>query len=149
MILWRISAFPDLSGRGGLFAPGRWHHAGHPVVYLAESPASALLEVLVHLEVDPEDLPNHLRLMRIDIPEIVAASIHHPKLPDDWLEHNDLTRGIGDAWLRGRDTALLQVPSAIMPHTRNWLLNPAHPLAEQVTLGIETLRLDKRLFKGR
>lgn len=28
------------------FPAGRWHGAGHPVVYLAESPASAMLEAL-------------------------------------------------------------------------------------------------------
>jgi RES domain-containing protein len=48
MILWRISRHRDLSGAGGMRAAGRWHEAGRPVVYLAESPAAALLEVCVH-----------------------------------------------------------------------------------------------------
>ena len=42
MILWRISRHRDLSGEGGLRAAGRWHEAGRPVVYLAESPAAAM-----------------------------------------------------------------------------------------------------------
>ncbi len=149
MILWRISAFPDLTGRGGLFASGRWHHAGNPVVYLSESPASAMLEILVHLEVDPEDLPEQLRLMRVDIPDAVAASVQSPDLPASWFEDDALTRHIGDTWLHDQGTALLRVPSAIMPHTHNWLLNPLHPLAQQITPSIETLRLDGRLFRDR
>ena len=55
MILWRISAYADLSGTGGLRVSGRWHQAGRPVVYAATSPPGAMLEVLVHLEIDPED----------------------------------------------------------------------------------------------
>jgi RES domain-containing protein len=48
MVLWRISRHRELSGTGGLRASGRWHHAGHRIVYLAESPAGALLEVCAH-----------------------------------------------------------------------------------------------------
>jgi RES domain-containing protein len=48
MVLWRISRHRDLDGLGGLRAPGGWHERGLPVVYLAETPAGALLEVCVH-----------------------------------------------------------------------------------------------------
>jgi hypothetical protein len=51
MVLWRISNFAGLKGIGGLRALGRWHFAGRPVVYLAEHPAGALLETLVHQEI--------------------------------------------------------------------------------------------------
>lgn len=148
MNLWRISAFTDLSGYGGFLTSGRWHHVGQAVVYLAESPASAMLEVLVHLEVDPEDLPDNLRLMRVVLPTDVRASITCPTLPTDWFKHNQLTQNIGNTWLEDKSTALMKVPSAIMPHTNNWLLNPSHHLAAKVILTVETLQLDKRLFKG-
>ncbi|NYT62992.1 RES family NAD+ phosphorylase [Alcaligenaceae bacterium] len=148
MILWRISAFPDLTGRGGLLAAGRWHHTGRPVVYLAENPASAMLEVLVHLEIDPEDLPDKLRLMKVEVPETLAINPIQPELPENWIEQESTTQGIGDAWLASMKSVLLRVPSAIMPHTHNWLLNPAHSSAKELSLTIETLRLDQRLFKG-
>ncbi|MGH9345031.1 MAG: RES domain-containing protein, partial [Terriglobia bacterium] len=48
MVFWRISRHLDLIGRGGIATAGRWHHAGFPVVYLAESPAGALIGVCVH-----------------------------------------------------------------------------------------------------
>ena len=57
MRLWRISNHASLTGEGGLYASGRWHTRGQRVVYLADHPASALLEVMVHLEIDAEDLP--------------------------------------------------------------------------------------------
>jgi RES domain-containing protein len=50
MELWRISNYADLSGAGGLRAAGRWHSQGKRIVYLADHPSSALLEMLVHLD---------------------------------------------------------------------------------------------------
>ncbi len=108
-----------------------------------------MLEVLVHLEVDPEDLPDNLRLMRVEVPDRIAVNSTSPELPEDWMERDDTTRRIGDAWLANAESLLLKVPSAIMPHTHNWLLNPAHPLAAKVSLTVETLRLDTRLFKSK
>lgn len=147
MILWRISAFNDLSGRGGLLAGGRWHRSGRPVVYLAETPSNAMLEVLVHLEIDPEDIPDNLRLLRVEIPTHVSMQTA-AELPPGWEEDIHSTREVGDSWLLKGDTLLLRVPSAIMPHTYNVLLNPAHSQAPLVGVEVETLRLDRRLLKG-
>ena len=69
MWLWRISNHASLSGEGGLHASGRWHARGRRVVYLADHPASALLEVMVHLEIDAEDLPSHYQLLGVDVPD--------------------------------------------------------------------------------
>lgn len=147
MIFWRISSFPDLSGRGGLLASGRWHQAGRPVVYLAETPAAAMLEVLVHLEIDAEDVPDNLRLLRIHVPDD-ATQQSITDLPGQWEENVAHTQGMGNAWLATGETLLLVVPSAIMPHTNNFLFNPLHHQASQATLTVETLRLDRRLLRG-
>ncbi|AVT78400.1 hypothetical protein RPPS3_43380 [Rhodopseudomonas palustris] len=55
MELWRISNYADLTGTGGLRASGRWHSRGRRIVYLADHPSSAVLEMLVHM--DREFLP--------------------------------------------------------------------------------------------
>lgn len=147
MTFWRISTFADLSGRGGLLASGRWHHAGQPVVYLAESPAAAMLEVLVHLEIDAEDVPDSLRLLRVDVPDDASCQVVSD-LPEHGEDHLVGTRALGDAWLAANATLLMKVPSAIMPHTDNFLFNPLHPEASQATLLVESLKLDHRLLKG-
>lgn len=147
MRLWRISVFIDLSGRGGLLASGRWHQAGRPVVYLAESPAAAMLEVLVHLEIDAEDIPDNLRLLRVDMPDDVSIRQANP-LPDQWEEQIEQTRTLGGSWLTEGSSLLLSVPSAIMPHTTNYLFNPLHPEADQANVSVENLKLDRRLLKG-
>jgi RES domain-containing protein len=128
VIVWRISNYLDISGKGGLRAPARWHNAGVPVVYTASSPASALLEVLVHLELnDPEHLPDSYQLLRIDVPDSVSITdLAEGSLDPAWRNLLELTRAAGDNWLSVAASALLSVPSAIVPHTQNYLINPAH-----------------------
>jgi RES domain-containing protein len=127
MRLWRSSEHADLSGRGGLRFSGRWHSHGARIVYLSDHPASTLLEILVHLEVDPEDVPDTYQLLAVDIPDDVRfASIEEDQLATGWRSDATLTRSLGDQWLRESQTALMRVPSAIVPASVNWLLNPAH-----------------------
>lgn len=104
-------------------ASARWHHAGHPIVYLAESPAAALLEVSVHTACN--DIPPEFTLLRVEGPDLPLESTG--KLPVDWAMKSELTRDLGSRWLIGGSSALLRVPSAIIPATFNYLLNPLHP----------------------
>src|SRR4051812_36129430 len=136
MRLWRISNHASLSGDGGLYAAGRWHSRGRRIVYLADHPASALIEVMAHLEIDAEDLPTHYQLLGIEVPDDIATIIiAEIELPNGWREQISLTRVCGDDWLRTGATALLRVPSAIVPEANNYLLNPANPDAARLNIG--------------
>ena len=133
MILWRISSYARLDGRGGLLASGRWHTQGRLIVYLAESAAGALAEALVHLELDPADLPPSYKLVKAEASDnLPIRTISASELPSDWTRNTLTTRSIGDRWLFEQDTALLRVPSAILPETWNVLLNPEHSQAKHV-----------------
>lgn len=150
MRLWRISGHADLSGEGGLQASGRWHSRGREVVYLTDHPASALIEVLVHLEVDNEDLPHNYQLLAVDVSDqIQIETIEEDRIARQWRDDQTLSRKLGDEWLRENRTALLRVPSAILPVAVNWLLNPAHPDSTSVRV-VEIIRapFDRRLFKA-
>jgi RES domain-containing protein len=129
MVLWRISRHRDLIGTGGLKAAGRWHYAGHPIVYLTETPASALLEVCVHTSAN--DVPPAFTLLKIEGPEIDALSVPTDGLPEDWRTRLEVTRDLGTAWLEKNDGLLLRVPSAIVPETVNLLFNRSHRLAAE------------------
>jgi RES domain-containing protein len=129
IVLWRISRHRDLTGAGGLTVPGRWHHAGQPVVYLAGSPASALLEVCVHTSAN--DVPPDFTLLKIEGPELRRSLIGLDDLPHDWMLRLEVTRDLGTAWLESGRSVLLQVPSAIVPHTANFIFNPRHPAAKR------------------
>ena len=124
MVLWRISRHRDLRGIGGLKAAGRWHYAGHPIVYLAETPASALLEVCVHTSAN--DVPPEFTLLKIEGPDLDVPSIGVETLPEGWRTDLEITRDLGTSWLEKNETLILRVPSAIVPQTMNCLFNPAH-----------------------
>jgi RES domain-containing protein len=124
MILWRISRHRDLSGAGGRKVPGRWHYAGQPVVYLAGSPSAALLEVCVHTSAN--DVPPEFTLLKIGGPERKIFAIRPEDLPPNWRTRLEASRDLGTAWLRKKESVLLQVPSAIVPETANFLFNPMH-----------------------
>ena len=153
MRLWRISNYADLSGEGGRRRSGRWHSGGRPVVYLAEHPALALLEDLVHLEGDVDDLPDTYQLLEIDVPDDIAISaIDAAQLGEsdsDWRRNLAATRAVGDDWLHDGRTALLRVPSVVLPKSTNVLLNPAHADAGRMRI-VEAARpvYDRRLFGG-
>lgn len=129
--------------------PGRWHSRGRRIVYCAQNPAAALLEILVHFEIDIQDLPVRYRLLKIHAPDDVPVErVSVDKLPSDWPEKTEATRALGDAWLVTDSSALLIVPSAIVPDTFNVLLNPAHKDAKRIVI-VETGEhaIDPRLLK--
>ena len=135
MRLWRISNYADLSGEGGLRASGRWHTKGFRVVYLSDHPASALLETMVHLEIDAEDLPNTYQLIGVESPDdSLMKAVEEADLPADWRMQQTITRALGDEWLANAPTSLLSVPSAIVPAGRNYLLNPTHAHAATISI---------------
>jgi RES domain-containing protein len=144
MILWRISNYADLAGKGGLIAPGRWHRQGFAVVYCCDHPSTALLEILVHMDLD--DLPLHFQLLKIQVPEDIALET----VEIDAAEINDidLTRQRGSNWLEDRSSCLLKVPSIILPEAANVLINPQN--ADAARLVIESVArypFDSRLFR--
>lgn len=133
MDVWRISNYVDLSGSGGIRAAGRWHSRGKRIVYLADHPANALLEMLVHL--DRDIIPTTYRLLKVVVPEAVAIhDINDGLLPPDWRSHPAITRELGDLWLDQSSSALMRVPSVIVPSAWNFLLNPVHPDAAKIAI---------------
>jgi RES domain-containing protein len=149
VVLWRISNYADLHGIGGLKASARWHTRGHRIVYLSSTPASALLEILVHLEIEEEQLPRSYRLLEIQVPDDVAIERVEDwaKLPKGWPKKLSVTRALGDQWLDRNSSALLQVPSALVPHTSNFLLNPLNKDAERIMIiSVSREHLDRRLL---
>lgn len=143
--------YADLSGIGGAHRSGRWHSGGREVVYLAESCALALVEILVNLDIPPELLPDYVHMV-VEVPEDVWAAREvagTEALPPDWRAptHGDGPRETGDDWLAGDRSALFEVPSAVVPTEHNVLLNPAHPDSARCTVvSAEPFALDRRLF---
>ncbi|MGK6313985.1 RES family NAD+ phosphorylase [Neorhizobium sp. DT-125] len=144
MILWRISNYADLSGKGGLLAPGRWHRQGMPLVYCCDHPSTALLEILVH--VDPEDLPVDFQLLKIHCPDDIA--VRTIGMDEIDLGDEEATQEAGSAWLTENRSCLLNVPSVILPKAKNILFNPNHADAGRLTIErIARYPFDSRLLR--
>ncbi len=108
------------------------------MVYTAAEPSLAVLEVRVNLGLAFEDLPRDFVLLRIDTGK--AAPEHVPALPEQ-------PRLFGDAWAAAGRTALLVVPSVVVPPARNVLINPLHPQAAQARItDITPFTFDTRLW---
>jgi RES domain-containing protein len=143
MDAWRLCRRPhaDLSGEGARLFGGRWNSPGRPVVYFAEHPALAALEVRVHLDLPFELLPNDFVLMRVALPDDLVTTI---EAPTDGRQ----TVTAGDAWLTQGRSAALRVPSVLIPYAWNVLLNPRHADADRVGVSaIEPFRFDPRLWE--
>jgi RES domain-containing protein len=148
VILWRVSNYATLDGVGGLYVSGRWHTKGHPVVYCTLNPATALLEILVHMEIDAEDRPERFQMLKIEGPDTLSVEEIKPgALPSNWIEDLAFTQNLGDGWLSEAGSLLLKVPSVLVPETWNVLVNPRHAEASllKVTMRYEH-PFDARLF---
>jgi RES domain-containing protein len=145
--LWRISNHQSLDGTGGLYASGRWHTAGQPVVYCVPNPATALLEILVRWELEIEELPVSISYLEVAVPDSQLPDRILPAvLSASWRADPEETRRVGDEWLRSSRSALLAVPCAIVPETWNVLINPLHPGARRIRiLRVHQQPLDERL----
>ena len=94
-----------------------------------------------------QKLPSTYTLIEIEVPaEMAARELSSPS--PDWREKPALTRAMGESWLTSLETPLARVPSAIVPRTWNYLLNPEHGDAAQVKI-VSVIReaFDMRLFQ--
>ncbi len=139
IVAWRICqgrfARHALDGEGAYHHGGRWNSPGTRVVYLASSRALAVLEILVHVE----DGPQLLRERYVTIPvEFREALVTIPaRLPRRWSDDPPPRAAalLGDRWVAGGTSALLRVPSAVVPGEASYLLNPLHRGAARVRVG--------------
>lgn len=150
--LYRISPskfINDISGIGAKLYGGRWNQVGYPVVYASGSRSLAALEFLVHV---PMALaPKDLSIAEINIKKnIKPKTIQLGELPPNWRDYpapQELVE-LGTDWLKANSSLLLEVPSAVMEHEVNTLINPLHPDMQFVSISlIEGFSFDSRLFK--
>jgi len=154
MLLYRIAKaayIRDLTGLGPKLYGGRWNHRGVPVIYTAESRSLATVEYLVHLSF--AHAPADLSIATLEVPDAATTrTVRARSLSKRWRDTpapSELA-DIGSEWARLGKTLLLRVPSAVVDHEHNVLINPAHSEMRRVKLvSVEPLRLDERLVGSR
>ena len=125
---------------------GRWNPVGTPVVYTSSGAALATLETLVHLE--SEQVVDFV-MITCSFPEVLVEKVDRTRLPDGWrgIPSPRILQEIGYEWASQRVSAVLEVPSAVLPEDNNYLLNPEHPDFQSIDIGVpRPFSLDLRLF---
>lgn len=148
MRLWRVSMLTTLEQACWQEKAGRWHYAGRRVLYASASPELAALEALVHHRVGMSGYC----LSSVELPgDVRVHTVALDDLPPDWRERKSMTRRFGDAWLQAGTEPALAVPSAVVPVSCNYLLNPDHPkLKGRLRLRVDgPWRFDRRLVDRR
>ncbi|MFU8813381.1 MAG: RES family NAD+ phosphorylase [Balneolaceae bacterium] len=147
MNVYRITTAKWADNLAGSGYPARWNSKGVYMAYTASSRALACLENLVHRS--GEGLHNRFRIVEIEIPDLVSIQkIRADSLPEGWYKtgHYPTCRHIGDRWIEGGTSLLLEVPSSIIQEETNVLINPRHPEFSEVKIAdIRKFRFDERL----
>lgn len=120
------------------------------MVYVAESQSLAVLEVLVHL--DAPALLGKYVFIGVDFDASLAIDLDRSSLPKNWQSDPvpESVQAIGDRWVLSGDSAVLRVPSVLVPEESNFLLNPRHPDFGRISVSRpQAFRFDPRLARRR
>ena len=147
---WRIvkaaHAKIAFNGEGARLYGGRWNSAGIAVVYASATRALAALESLVHL--NPPVRFKYVAIA-VEFDDSLLESMRAAKLPANWKEQPapPSAKAVGDLWVKEARSAVLELPSVIVPAESNYLLNPAHPDFKSIRVGKpEPFSFDSRLL---
>jgi RES domain-containing protein len=148
---WRIvkkrHADSAFDGDGARRYGGRWNSPGTPVVYASGTRALCLLEVLAGLR-SVKPVQRYV-LIPVTFDDSLILSVHLKDLPSEWRRSPPppSTQAIGDEWVHQLRSAILRVPSVIVPEELNYILNPAHPDFGGIEIGEpQDLTVDSRLL---
>jgi len=154
MKAWRITqkrrAKTAFSGEGARLYGGRWNSPGVPMVYVAQSQSLAVLEVLVHL--DTPALLDEYVFLAADFNDSLVTLLDRSLLPKNWKADPvpESVQVVGDRWVSSRSSAVLRVPSVLVPEESNFLLNPRHPDFVKIAVSRpHAFRFDVRLTRRR
>lgn len=149
MLVYRITRVQfanDLSGEGVRLYGSRWIPAGIPALYAAQNRALAVLEFYAHMP--REFAPGRLKLVTIDIPATIKPFVVSlSAMPEYWDKFPvpPEVQSIGaDLFKAGK--MVIQVPSALVPHEFNFVINTAHTSTKNITIAnTEDFSYDERL----
>jgi len=134
-------------GEGAFLYGGRWNSKGTRILYASQSLSLAALEMLVHL--NSEMLLRSYSFATVEFDDDLVIPVEQfQKLPSTWSDLPPPTaiQQIGDDWATSNVSAVLRVPSAVVPLESNYLINVGHKDFSNVRLGeLRSFGFDRRL----
>ena len=132
-------------GEGARIYGGRWNSKGMQIVYTSNSLALCSLEIFIHLP--SYRLLTEYIYMTISFDSELVTKV---SLMDGWDERpvSKIAQTIGDQWVEESQSAVLRVPSVLMPDGHNYLININHPDFNNIRIGKPLpLQFDTRFEK--
>jgi RES domain-containing protein len=153
MRCWRISlarfAERAFDGQGSTRYAARWHEKGTAVVYTSGALSLAALEFFVNWNL--RSAPEPLVAIQVEVPaDLKVDAIELRELPAGWRGYPAPlgTQQMGTRWVQSSASAVLRVPSVIIPREQNYLLNPGHKDWKKIHIGKpEPFSFDPRMWK--
>jgi RES domain-containing protein len=149
----RTRAKDAFTGEGSRLFGGRWSPKGLPAVYCSQHLSLCILELRVNQ--DRFLAREGYRFFMITFHSTLLESFSLTGAPRGWdkprISSVKLTAAqrFGQAWLVEKRSAVLRVPSAVLPQESNFILNPLHPDFASISINRPTpIRLDSRLWRA-
>lgn len=130
MIVYRIANVKykaqTLSGIGAEKVGGRWNEVGTRAVYCSENISLALLEYYIHSD-NIAFLPKEILIAKIQFPDEFKVN-DLENLPEKWNQYPyaSNTTEVFTNLSKSREFFALRVPSSIVGHESNIILNPLY-----------------------
>ena len=104
------------------------------MVYMSEHLSLGALEIFVHCQ--PLTLRDTYKTFFAEWEDALQETLPLYSLPPTWQAKppGSATMQIGDRWVREERSAVLVVPSVLIPDERNFVVNPAHPDFPKITI---------------
>ena len=149
----RIRAKDAFSGEGSRLFGGRWTPKGSPAVYCSQHLSLCVLELRVNQ--DQFLTRDGYRYFTVTFSPALMESLSLTDAPRGWdrprISSIRLTapQRFGEKWLKEKRSAVLRVPSAVLPQENNYILNPLHPDFASIKISVAMLiHLDSRLWQA-
>ena len=146
MLLYRIVREKYASSLSASGFRNRWNEDGQYVLYTSDSRSLACLENLVHRSNSGHN--SLFRIMVIAVPDDLAIlEVAEEALPEQWkTDFCEECLQIGSSWYIQEEYPVLKVPTSIIPHECNYILNTRHRDFQKISLfRTEAFVFDKRL----
>ncbi|MEX2574920.1 MAG: RES family NAD+ phosphorylase [Balneolaceae bacterium] len=137
------------TGKGARLYGGRFNSSEKPAIYTSGSLSLSLLDMLV--QTNDRSYFSSCVVLYAAIPRELISEHDSDSLPAGWdaVPYGSASQKFGDEWLVSQSSAVIKVPSVIVPAEHNYIINPSHRDFEKIrSSSPEKLPYDERLTMG-
>ncbi|MEM9834683.1 MAG: RES family NAD+ phosphorylase [Bacteroidota bacterium] len=148
MEVYRVSSKKyarELSASG---SANRWNIPGEFVIYASSSHSLATLELVIHRNAIKPEIDYRVMIISVANTDTLVRHITTNDLPKNWrkFEAYSELQIMGSTWYTSRETLILKVPSVVIPHEHNYIINTKH---EDFNANVQLVRTEDYFWDDR